>query len=73
MKTTIFSNFFYFEVVYLAEKSIFFDETFFVASGCPSPQVYQISRESDHGEQNRMRFSSLTPPPQPDCQITIFI
>ena len=36
MEITIFTNFFYFEVVYLAEKSIFLDETFFVASDCPS-------------------------------------
>ena len=30
METTIISHFFYFEVVYLAEKTIFFDETFFI-------------------------------------------
>ena len=64
------SHFFNFEVVYLAEKSIFFDETFFVATGYPSSTKLPIFTGIRLRRKNPHAIHFVDPPPQPESQIT---
>ena len=72
MKILIFSHFLNFEMAYLAEKSIFFDETFFVASGYPSSTKLPIFTGVRSRRKNPHAIHFLDAP-QPESQITSFI